>query len=135
MTHLALTGGVLFACLSLAAAQERNPLEPPREVPEPQDVTLTGCVVESSDAGTFVLNNAVSRPENKELPKMFRLVPAKKEVNFTAHVNHQVHTTGSAEVTPPADPVPGERLEPRELPALTVQTIQSVSERCLQPAR
>jgi hypothetical protein len=135
MSHPAVAGGVLFACLTLVHAQEPNPLEPPRDAPAAQDVMLTGCVVESSDAGTFVLNNAVSRPENKELPKMYRLVPTKKEMNFTAHLNHQVHTTGSAEVTTSPDPVPGERLEPRELPALTVQTIQSVSERCLQPAR
>jgi hypothetical protein len=96
---------------------------------------VTGCVVETSDPRVFILHNTVSRPEIRDLPRTFKLVQADTPVDVVRHVNHQVHATGRAQVATPHDPVPGDRLAPRELPAFAVQTIQSVSERCLTGQR
>jgi hypothetical protein len=126
---------VLFGLMSLPLAQDRAPVEPPREPPEAPEIMLTGCVAESPEPGTYLLKHAIAKPENKDLPRLYRLVSAKRDVDFVVHVNHQVHASGRAEVVTGADPVPGERLQPRELPAFTVQTIQSVSERCLEAPR
>src|SRR5688500_11672215 len=106
MALRALAVCVLLSLVSFPLAarmQDRSPLDPPREAPATVDVMLTGCVIETPEPGTFVLSGALSQPDNKDLPRMFRLVPGKKDADFVVHVNHQVHTSGRAEVTPVPD--------------------------------
>ena len=105
--------------------------ESPGDAPELRELTLTGCVVESTETGVYILNNAVGRPEIEHVPRTFRLVSTGEELNFTLHMNHHVQATGLAELHAPPPPPPGAHVDPRDLPALNVRAIQSVSERCL----
>jgi hypothetical protein len=123
---------VWAACL---VAQGSSPKPPPSRTPPPvEDVTLTGCVQEGTDAGVYILTNAVNRGESKDLPRTFRLVSNGEELDFTLHANHQVNATGRAELKSPSDGRPGGRIDPRDLPTLAVKTIQTVSERCVSTA-
>jgi hypothetical protein len=106
----------------------------PGDAPQTQELTVTGCVTEGTDAGVYILTNAVAKPEMQNIPRAFRLTTDGADLDFTLHTNHQVQTTGRAELKPSPEPNPGGRVDPRDLPAFAVKTIQSVSERCLTGA-
>jgi hypothetical protein len=92
---------------------------------------VTGCVQEGTDAGVYILTNASALGEPKDMPRTFRLVSGVEDLDFTLQANHQVTAFGVAELKPPPDAPPGGRIDPRDLPAFTVKSIQAVAERCL----
>jgi hypothetical protein len=117
-----------------AMAAQRGKTEPPSAVPPAgPDLTVTGCVVEGTDAGVYVLTNVVTRPDGSDLPKTFRLVSTGEDLDFALHSNHQVQAVGRAEVkaTAPRETPPGARIDPRDLPAFSVKSMRSVSDRCV----
>jgi len=122
---------IVIACASAGFAQ-RGPSDPPADRPAVQDVTVTGCVVEGTDAGVYVLTNVVTRPDKTQVPKTFRLVSSGEDLDFALHSNHQVQAIGRAEVkAEPRDTPPGGRIDPRDLPAFSVKSIRSISDRCV----
>ena len=133
MTHRVIASFAMAAlCATFVAAQEGMPKQGSRETaPRTVDLTVTGCVIEGTDAGTFVLSNVRATPDVRDVPRAFRLVSSGEEMDFTLHSNHQVQAAGTAEFKPPPDGPPGGRVDPRDLPAFSVRTIRSVSDRCL----
>jgi hypothetical protein len=128
------SAAMVIAWASMLMAQRDvalEPRDPPPDAAAVQELTLVGCVVESAEAGVYILDNAVARPEIEHVPRTFRLVSAGEKLDFTLHTNHQVQTTGLAEMQTPPPPPPGVEVDARDLPALNVKVIQSVSERCL----
>jgi hypothetical protein len=124
----AIAGAVAWTTILMAGG------DPSQDKPEPaqtRDVTVTGCVTEGTDAGVYILSNVMAKPEIQNIPHTFRLVGGDADLDFTLHMNHQVQASGRAELKFPPDPAPGGRIDPRDLPAFAVETIQSVSERCL----
>jgi hypothetical protein len=103
-----------------------------QDQPKVQDLTVTGCVIEGTDAGVYVLTNALTRPDVQEVPKTFRLVSGGEDLDFALHSNHQVQAIGRAEVSaPPREAPPGGRIDPRDLPAFSVKSMRSISDRCV----
>jgi len=116
--------------VAMVAAQGRGDA-PPREPPKTVDLTLTGCVLEGTDAGVYILNNAVAEPRSENAPRVFRLVSGGDDLDLSLHANHQVQATGRAEIRPVPDPPPNGRVDPRDLPAFAVKTIHSIADRCV----
>jgi hypothetical protein len=139
MTHRLISSFAIAAvCTTLGVAagaagiQEGQPKQGTKETaPKTQDLTVTGCVVQGTDSGIYVLSNVVATPDVRDVPRTFRLVSAGEELDFTLHSNHQVQVAGLAEFKVPPDAPPGGRIDARDLPAFSVKTIRSVSDRCL----
>jgi hypothetical protein len=134
--HAVALAVAVFAWGAFLMARDAAQDGPPPTTPEVREITLTGCLVEGTEHSVHILDNAVTRPDAERIPRTFRLVRGDERLDFTLHENHQVQVTGKAEVTapadaPPAGPPPSGRVDPRDLPAFTVTSIQSVSERCL----
>ncbi len=102
-----------------------------QSAPNTREIILTGCVTEGAAPGTFILSNATARPDMQDIARTFRLVSAGADVDFSFHADHQVQATGLAELSIPPEPLPGERVDPGDLPAFAVSSIRNVSERCL----
>lgn len=119
------------AAITFIAAQRGVPHPPPAEAPQAVDLTLTGCVVEGTDTGVYILANAVATPETPDVPRTFRLVSGGEDLDFTLHANHQVQAMGRAELKTVPEPPVGGRIDPRDLPAFAVKSIRSVSDRCV----
>jgi hypothetical protein len=133
MTHRLISSFAVAAVWStLVVAQEGMPKQGTKETtPKTQDLTVTGCVLEATDSGVYILSNVVATPDVKDVPRTFRLVSSGEEMDFTLHNNHQVQVAGNAEFKVPPDAPPGGRIDPRDLPAFAVKTLRSVSDRCL----
>lgn len=138
MTHRVVSSLVLVvAWTSMIMAQgspPKLPAEPPKDTVPPaaqQELTVTGCVVEGTDAGVYILTNVVARPETKDVPETFRLVSGGEDLDFTLHNNHQVQAMGRAEMKPPPEPAPTGHIDPRDLPTLAVKSIRSIADRCV----
>lgn len=135
MTHRLWSSlAVIVAWSSMVVAQggpPQKPEEPSKPAPKVVDLTLTGCVVEATDSGVYILTNVVSTPETKDVPKTFRLVSGGEDLDFTLHTNHQVQAMGRAELKPPPEPAPAGRIDARDLPTLAVKSIRSISDRCV----
>jgi hypothetical protein len=106
----------------------------PGEAPNARELTVTGCLSEGTSTGVYILTNVMAKPDIENIAGTFRLVSGGADVDFSLHANHQVQTTGTAKLGVPPEPPPGGRIDPRDLPAFAVKTIQNVSERCLTGA-
>lgn len=130
--HFVSSAAVLVvAGATMLAARGDSSQGAPGDAPQTREVTVTGCVTEGTDVGVYILDNVVAKPEVQNIPRTFRLVSDGADLDFTLHANHQVQATGRAELKVLPEPPPGGRIDPRDLPAFAVKTIQSVSERCL----
>jgi hypothetical protein len=121
---------VLAMGLSITIAARGDIPQAPGDAPETQVVTVTGCVTEGTDPGVYVLSHATAKPDIQNTPRTFRLVSGGAALDFTLHANHQVQTSGVAELKVTPDPRAG-RADPRDLPAFAARTMHNVSERCL----
>jgi hypothetical protein len=110
-------------------AMQRGPARP-APAPQTQDMTLTGCVIAGNNAGTVILDNALERLGTNEKPRAFRLVGAAEDVDFMPHLNHRVQIVGTADRREPPPPPAGAKLAERDLPLLTVKTIQELGDTC-----
>jgi hypothetical protein len=131
--HLVSLAYVVVACAALVSAQSRSqqPVKPPPvERPTAQEVSLTGCVVEGVTADVYILTNAVERPGSAERPRTFRLFGAGEDMDFMRHLNQQVQVSGTAELRTPPPPPPGGEVSEKDLPTLTVKSIEAVGDRC-----
>lgn len=132
MTQRLLASSAIAAVwVAFVAAQEGLPKEGIKDAPKTQDLTVTGCVMQATDAGVYVLSNVMATPDVQGVPRTFRLVSGGEELDFTLHNNHQVQVSGIGEMKAPADVAAGGRVDARDLPAFTVRSIRSVSDRCL----
>ena len=102
----------------------------------PPDVTVTGCVVLGSEAGTFLLQNAKMKVDDKnEVAKTFLLVNQVEDISLKDHVTHEVTVTGQAETkTPPVAP-PGQKVKDADLPKFTATALVVVADRCTTSPR
>ena len=133
MARHSLTTAAAIVCTwgAMLLAHGGGPQAVPGEAPNTREVTVTGCVTEGTSAGVYILNNVVAKPDLQNIARTFRLVSDTGELDFALHANHQVQTTGTAELGVPPEPIPGGRVDARDLPAFAVKAIHNVSERCL----
>lgn len=107
---------------------------PPQQPPQTQkapEATITGCVIQGSSPTVFILEAARLNPQDRnEKVKTYVLVAGTEDLQFKAHLNHEVRVTGVAESkTPPAPPA-GQKVAEKDLPKLTAQSVTMVADRC-----
>jgi hypothetical protein len=93
-------------------------------------MTLTGCVVAANSAGAYILDNATERLGSNEPPRAFRLIGAAEDMDFMQHLNHRVRVVGTAELRTPPTPPAGGKVAERDLPLMSVKTIESLGDTC-----
>ena len=147
MRHFTAFAAALTVATAIVAAQEpQTPAAPappqpaisqvPAETPQnpsqkSSDVTLTGCLIQGSGPTVFVLDNAKLSPsESTEKGKAYMLASATEDLNFKAHLNHEVTITGSADSKVAAMPKPGQKSDDKDLPKLTAKSVTMISDKC-----
>ena len=118
----------ITAVLTQGRAQGLSPQQGTQ--PTTQEVTLTGCVVAANSAGAFILDNAIEQPGSTETPRTFRLIGAAEDMDFMQHLNHRVRVVGTAELRTPPPPPAGGKVAERDLPLMSVKSIESLGDTC-----
>ncbi|HZL96589.1 MAG TPA: hypothetical protein VFB99_23235 [Vicinamibacterales bacterium] len=107
---------------------------PPQQPPQTQkapEATITGCVIQGSSPTVFILEAARVNPQDRnEKVKTYVLVAGTEDLQFKAHLNHEVRVTGVAESTTPPTPPAGQKVAEKDLPKLTAQSVTMVADRC-----
>ena len=115
------------------------PQQPPTTPATPQtpqdqkmiDVELTGCLVQGSGPTVFIIENAKTEAQTEaEKGKTFVLVSGAEKLEFTTHLNKKVKISGSAENKTVPTPKPGEQVEEKDLPRLSVRSVTHVADTC-----
>jgi hypothetical protein len=119
--------GALVAAQS-APPPPQTPAEPQQK---PQEISVTGCLIQGSAPNVFVLENARVKPEDKtEKAATYVITVAKPEMSLKAHLNHSVKVTGIADARAGATPPAGEKAKEGDLPKFTASAVTMVSDRC-----
>jgi hypothetical protein len=139
--------GSLIMATALVAAQGDQ--KPPQPTPNPQppaapqtpaaparqttpEVSLTGCLTQGTSPTVFILDNAkLSSAEKTEKGKTYVLASGTENLNFKAHLNHEVTITGMAESKVSAAPTPGQKVDEKDLPTLTAKSLTMMADRCV----
>ena len=137
---LAMAAAVVAAQGTPAQYPPSSPNEPQKTAPEtaPQtkqqtaDIVLTGCLIQGTGPAIFILDNAkLSAADPAERPQQYVLASGTEDLNFKAHLNHEVTVSGSAMAMKAAEPPAGKKIEEKDLPMLTAKSLTMVSDRCL----
>src|SRR5262245_17459131 len=128
---IACLGAVLLAS-AVVSSQGRSQSPPPQTPAQQttQEITLTGCVVAANSAGAYILDNALERLASDEKPRAFRMSGAAEDMDFMQVLNHRVRVVGTADQKTPPAPPPDGKIAERDLPLLTVKTIESLGDTC-----
>ena len=122
----------LFAALAIVAAQELPRQQQPTQKTDPPELTLTGCLVQGSSPAVFIFQNVRRNPKDAAEPAVkYMLVAGTEDLNFRAHVNHEVLITGKPDkqIAPRSD----QKVEEKDLPKLTASALVMVSNTCSEP--
>jgi hypothetical protein len=107
---------------------------PPQQPPQTQkapEATITGCVIQGSSPTVFILEAARVNPQDRnEKVQTYLLVSGTEDLQFKAHLNHEVRVTGVAESKTPPTPPAGQKVAEKDLPKLTAQSVTMVADRC-----
>jgi hypothetical protein len=105
--------------------------QPPQQKQQIADVVLTGCLIQGAGPTVFILDNAkVSANDPAAKPQQFVLASDTEDINFKAHLNHEVTVSGTMGMKAPEPPA-GKKVEEKDLPKLTAKSLTMVSDRCL----
>ena len=99
--------------------QTTPPQNPPVQAkPQPPEVTLHGCIVQSTTPGLFLLRAAVDPTKKGDTPKIYRLTSQVEDPDFTG--------------IPDAKPQPtvGEKVKDEDLPAFSVSKFEAIADTC-----
>jgi hypothetical protein len=134
---------VLSLCIALvigtafAAAQTAGqaPATQPQDKDAPE-VSYTGCLIQGSGPSVFVLDRARLDPQSKsEVPRTFLVVEGTQDLMLAKQVNHEVSVRGIAESKSAPTPAQGQKIDEKQLPKLTVKSVDMVSETCTASPR
>jgi hypothetical protein len=146
MKTLVTAFAVSFLAVGLAASQNPQVQNPPVQNPPaqaqptqdpqktPVEVTLTGCLVQGSTPAVFLFENARKDPKSTtETPVKYVVVAGTEDLNFRAHLNHQVTVTGTPDgkIAPPSS----QKVEEKDLPRLSAKALTMVSDTCSTTVR
>lgn len=109
--------------------QTTPPQNPPVQArPQPPEVTLHGCIVQSTTPGLFLLRAAVDPTKKGDTPKIYRLTSQVEDPDFTSVMNKQVTATGIPDAKP--QPKAGEKVKDEDLPAFSVSKFEAIADTC-----
>lgn len=135
MKRQALAFVASLVCAGALVAAQSAP--PPPQTPadpqqKPQEISVTGCLIQGSAPNVFVLENARVKPEDQnEKAATYVITVAKPEMSLKAHLNHSIKVTGIAEkVVAAAPPAGGAKPKEGDLPKFTASAVTMVSDRC-----
>jgi hypothetical protein len=107
---------------------------PPQQPPQTQkapEAILTGCIIQGSSPAVFILDSARKNPQDRnEKAQAFLLIAGTEDLQFKAHLNHEVRVTGLAETKTPPTPAAGQKVAEKDLPKLTAASVTMVADRC-----
>lgn len=123
---IGLAAGFAFATALVVAQGMPKTTPPAQSKTSPEDVTLTGCLIQGSSPTEFQLDNAKANPKSTmEKGKSYKLVAAVETLNFSHYVNHEVTATGT-----PAVSAAGQQAKAKDLPTFKARTVTSVADTC-----
>jgi hypothetical protein len=133
----------LFLCLAIPAmalafavvAEQAGNKPVDQQLPKTIDVTVTGCLIQGTDAKTFLLDNARLNPkDSKEAAKRYLLASEVEDMPRKELVNHEVTATGVVVARSDVRPLPMPPND-KDLPVLTAKSIATIADRCINAGR
>jgi len=132
--HLLGICAAIVVATALTTAQSASGQAPAADLQRGADVTLIGCLIQGSNATTFVLDRARLDPQSKtEKPKTYVVIAEADSVALAPQVNHEVAIKGIAEQKTIPAPEPGKKIAEKDLPKLRASSVMAVSESCPPP--
>ena len=136
MKKLFSTLAVCFAVGAGASAMQQQttpPPDPQNQKPAPQEITLTGCVIQGSGPTVFIFDNAKKDPtSDTEKAVKYVVVAGPQDLNLRSHLNHKVLIVGTSDGrTAPMTP----KVEEKDLPRFTAKSVTMVADTCTPVAR
>jgi hypothetical protein len=133
--HLLGVVGAVVVASALVLAQQAGPAQSTAQTPPApkggSDVTVTGCLIQGSDASTFLLDNARTATQSRtEKGQTYMLVASGEDLGFAQQLNHEVSITGSADQKTPPPVAAGQKVNEKDLPKLNASALTMVSDRC-----
>jgi hypothetical protein len=134
--HLLGVGAGMIVATALMTAQSASGQAPSTDLRIGAEVTLIGCLIQGSNATTFLLDRARLDPQSKtEKPKTYVVIAATDAVVLAPQVNHEVAIKGMAEQKTVPTPEPGKKPLEKDLPKLRASSLMAVSESCPSSTR
>ena len=126
--------GAVVVASALVLAQQAGTAQSTAQTPaapKGSDVTVTGCLIQGSDASTFLLDNARTATQSRtEKGQTYMLVASGEDLGFAQQLNHEVSITGSADQKTPPPVAAGQKVNEKDLPKLNASALPMVSDRC-----
>jgi hypothetical protein len=126
--------GAVVVASALVLAQQAGTAQSTAQTPaapKGSDVTVTGCLIQGSDASTFLLDNARTATQSRtEKGQTYMLVASGEDLGFAQQLNHEVSITGSADQKTPPPVAAGQKVNEKDLPKLNASALTMVSDRC-----
>lgn len=137
MKKLFSTLAVCFAVGAGASAmQQQQPPTPPAPQdpkPAPQEITLTGCLIQGTAPTVFIFDDAKKDPKSEtEKAMKFVVVAGPQDLNLRPHLNHKVLIVGTSDGR--TAPATG-KVEEKDLPRFTAKSVTMVADTCAPAPR
>ena len=94
-------------------------------------MTLTGCLIQGTGPNVFLLDNAkLGATGPKEKGTTYVLSGSRPDIDFKMHLNHEVTVTGAVEPKVTLMPIPGQKVNEKDLPKLMAKTVAIIGDKC-----